>query len=451
MIPILYEANETDFTSNGLGRLRDCLRVECVEERNGLYEVEFDYPVTGIHYNDIQLGRIIAVEHDTSGDIQPFDICAVDRPIDGVVTFRAQHISYRLSGLVCLSPIGTDTLYEAFGLFRRSIGDSSALRFKYYTDFNLTEQRRIAAFDSVPKSVREILGGVEGSILDTFGGEYLFNKFSVNLFRQRGIERDFTVRYGVNLSEYNEDIDFSESYSMVQVYYKNGDDAAISYTVDSGYTALGGRKVAAVLDITDKFETLPTEEQMKNAGQAFLSSNRPWLPKQTINVKFVNLGDSAEYDQYKELLKCNLCDTINVVFPKYDMAGKFKIVKTVWDVLQERYTEMELGTLAVTLADALGITSGDASAGLAWRTIETGHITGSTVASGGYLDYTVTFTKKFPATPTVIPTFQSTSTAGNFGRCTLGVYSATATGCVIRVFNGDASGRAPNIDYIAIY
>jgi len=47
-----------------------------------------------------------------------------------------------------------------------------------------------------------------------------------------------------------------------------------------------------------------------------------------------------------------------VAFPRYNMTGAFKIVKTVYDVLAERYTAMELGTLSTTLAEALGISSG---------------------------------------------------------------------------------------------
>ena len=97
MIPILFAATETDFTHNGIGRLVDCLRCEVTEERNGMFEVEFDYPVNGSHFEDIICGRIIAVRHDDTDDIQPFDIYYQSKPINGLVTFRAQHISYRMA------------------------------------------------------------------------------------------------------------------------------------------------------------------------------------------------------------------------------------------------------------------------------------------------------------------------------------------------------------------
>ena len=92
MIPILYESTETAFASNGLGRLRDMISCVVTEERNGIYELDFEYPMTAEDFDQIKIGRIIGVTHDESDDIQPFDIVSHERPIEGVVTFHAVHI-----------------------------------------------------------------------------------------------------------------------------------------------------------------------------------------------------------------------------------------------------------------------------------------------------------------------------------------------------------------------
>ena len=97
MIPILYDTNETSFTSNGLGRLRDCIECKVTEERNGVYEADFQYPVTGANFDRIKVGRIIGLTHNESEDIQPFDIVSYEKPINGIVTFHCTHISYRQS------------------------------------------------------------------------------------------------------------------------------------------------------------------------------------------------------------------------------------------------------------------------------------------------------------------------------------------------------------------
>ena len=192
MIPILYDSNETSFASNGLGRLRDCISAIVVEERNGVYELDFDYPVDGANFDKIQCGRVVAVRHDDSNDVQPFDIVSYSKPINGIVSFHCVHISYRQRGLVAHGK-NINSLSDAFNLLTNSTPSNP---FTYEADF--TSTGFMASADGTPRSVRSMLGGVEGSILDTYGGEYEFDRFRVILHRRRGQDRDFSIRYGVN-------------------------------------------------------------------------------------------------------------------------------------------------------------------------------------------------------------------------------------------------------------
>ena len=353
MIPILYESDEINFISNGIGRLRDCIRCEVTEERNGIYECEFEYPVTGQHFEDITCGRIIAVEHDEKGDVQPFDIISYTRPLNGVVTFHAQHISYRQKGITVIanSSSSGETTRSAFSKIKSG---SPSNPFNYYSD--MSGQHTMAAFDLTPRSARQLLGGIEGSILDAFGGEYEWDKFNVNLWKSRGTEKDYTIRYGVNLLDFQEELDTSEAYNACIPYWKGEDDLVLAdpamITAGESYN---GRINCAPLDLSDKFEEKPTAAQVTAAGQAYMSSNRPYLPSQTITVNFIRLQDSDEYEAYADLQKCSLCDSVNVVFPMYGVTGSFKIVKVVWDVLLERYSLMDLGNLHTSLSEALGI------------------------------------------------------------------------------------------------
>ena len=354
MIPILYEKDETAFISNGLGRLRDCISAKVSEERNSIYELDFEYPVTGFHYEDIQLGRIVGVEHDDSNDVQPFDIVSYSRPINGVVTFHCQHISYRQSKITT-SGTNINSLAAAFTMLGNS---SPANPFTYWTDKASTGY--MAAADGVPRSVRSFLGGVEGSILDSYGGEYEWDRFTVKLHSARGEDRDVTIRYGVNLTEYNEEVDYSGSYTAVIPFWTgdNGSGGTLvikAPMVDSGAISHDGRVSCIPLDLTDKFENQPTTAQLTSMAQSIMASEQSYLPAQNIKVSFIRLQDTNEYSEYASLMTCKLCDTINVVFPRYNMSGRFKIVRTVYDVLLERFEEMELGTLSTSLAEALGI------------------------------------------------------------------------------------------------
>ena len=387
MIPILYEKNESAFASNGLGRLRDCISCKVTEERNGIYECDFEYPVTSANYDLIQIGRIVGVTHDdyelttterligpltdeeldtitdegglaltgeqttdfTTKDIQPFDIVSFSRPIDGVVTFHAVHISYRQSYLTT-NGTNINSLSDAFDMLKNSTPSNP---FDYWTDKVSTGY--MSSADGVPKTVRSFLGGVEGSILDAYGGEYEWDKWTVKLWGSRGEDRDFSIRYGVNMLKYDEDLDSSGAYSSCIPYWKNDSAIVIGDRQDCNGSTLTGRGECVPLDVSDKFESQPTKAQVEEMAASILATTQPFIPKQTIHVEFVRLQDSPEYAQYRNLLNCRLCDSINVIFPYYNTQAKFKIVKTVWDVLQNRYESMELGDLSTTLAEALGI------------------------------------------------------------------------------------------------
>jgi phage-related protein len=367
MIPILYDSKETSFASNGLCRLRDAISVTVVEERNGIYECDFSYPVDGENYDLVQLGRIIGVTHDESGDIQPFDIVSCSRPIGGVATFHCTHISYRQSKMVSYAS-GINTLNDAFRAFRVSffpdnpIGEEGGGNpFTYLTDKDSSGY--VAAFDGTPRTIRSILGGVEGSILDTFGGEYEWDKWNVILHTARGEAKNFSIRYGVNLIDFQDDTDYGESFNTCVPFWTDSSSGVtvIGGEINTEQSTIGVGDKCVPLDLSDKFEEQPTTAQLETMAAQVMGANQPYLPSQNIKVDFMRLQDEAGFDQFDSLLQCKLCDSIKVVFPRYDMSAYFKIVKTTWNVLLDRYDEMELGNLSTTLAEALGISESASS------------------------------------------------------------------------------------------
>ncbi len=356
--PILFEKDETAFTSNGICRLYEAISVVVPEERNWLYECDFQYPVTGANFEKIKCGRIIYTTHDDSGVPQPFDIVSYSKPINGIVTFHAVHITYRTRSIVACAQ-NINSLDNALRALTETAQPSSEMLFNLSADFE--SNGYMAAFDMVPRSVRQLLGGIEGSVLDTYGGEFEWDKFSITLHKSRGVARDFKIRYGVNMLDYTDETDYSGAFTSCVPFWK-GADATGAETIihgnviESGGVSYTGRNECAPLDLSDKFEEAPTQEELETMAQTYMRSHQTYLPKQNIKVDFVRLQDMG-YEGLDNLLHCNLCDTITVEFPDYSMSGQFKIVKTVWDALEERYTAMELGALSISLADALGISN----------------------------------------------------------------------------------------------
>ena len=441
MMPIIYESTETAFISNGLGRLYDCSSCVVTEERNGIYECDFDYPVDGRNYDLIQVGRIIGVTHDETGDIQPFDIVSFTRPINGIVAFHCVHISYRQSYMTVTGKNIT-TLASAFTLLKNNATPKNP--FEYITD--KSSSGTVKSADGVPKTVKQMLGGVEGSILDTYGGEYEWDKWQVILHSSRGQVRDFSVRYGVNMLTYNEEYDASNCYSACIPYWTDGTVTIVGNKQTNSGVTPSGREQCIPLDVSDKFEAQPTKAQVNATGLSVMNGENPTVPAQNIEVSFVRLQDMGEYELYENLLQCGLCDTITVVFPDFNSSGQFKIVKTVWNVLKGKYDSMELGNLSTTLSEALGL--GEKSGGGVVK-IQHGFIDFATIPSHSTVDVEVTFEEAFPAAPNVVACLNSSGGYG-VGSLSVGVFSITTTGFTARVFNNDTSGRGPDVEWIAI-
>lgn len=450
MIPILYEKTETAFISNGLGRLRDCISCIVTEERNGVYECDFEYPVNGANYDLIQVGRIVGVTHDETGGIQPFDIVSFKKPIDGIVEFHCVHISYRLCYYSIRATTAKNSLAEAFNQI--SLYSTPSCPFTFTTD--KTSTGYCAALASVPMTVRQVLGGVEGSILDAYGGEYEFDKWNVILHSARGQMRDFTIRYGVNLLDYNEDYDSSGCYSSCRPYWTDGMNTVVGdVQTDSGVTP-SGRDQCVPLDVSDKFESQPTKAQVEAMAVSVMNSQNPTIPARSIEISFVRLQDAGENEIYETLLQCRLCDTINVVFPDFNASGQFKIVKTEWNVLRGKYESMELGALSVSLAEALGISNAldkqnDFSNFVEHSNIRCASESLGQVSANSYKDFTITFTPAMSKTPVVVAMMLSTSTSPTMGSITVSAINPTAAGFTARVFNNTSSARMPAIAYIA--
>ena len=350
MIPILYSKTETTFTSNGLGRLAECTRCVVTEERNGSYECEFSYPISGKHYADIEEGCFIGCTHDDDGDMEPFEIYRRSAPINGIVTFNARHLSYRLS-FVILNTFTANNISDTLtGLGTNAINTNP---FTFWTD-----KATFAPFAvDRPSSVRSVMGGVEGSILDIYGGEWEFTKWTVKLWANRGTNSGVTIRYGKNMRDLQQVVDAGDAYNSVVPYWsKEEEDQTVLVTLPEKIVSAAGvtDPVPVALDMSADFLEQPTEAQLRTAALDYLDKHSPWIPNENIKVDFVQLWQTTEYAGVANLQKVRLCDTVNVYYPALGVTlNDIKVIKVVYNVLADRYDSMELGQPSATFADAI--------------------------------------------------------------------------------------------------
>lgn len=346
MIPILYEANETQFTSNGLGRLIDTISCQVHEQRNGVYECEFVYPITGAKYDLIKEGRIIGVTHDETGDIQPFVLYKRTAKIDGRVTFNASHISYRLSNIIAM-PFTASGIVEAMSLIVPNSLPNNP--FTFWTDKVVTAQFE----NDTPRSVRSLLGGERGSLLDVFGkGEYEFDKWTVKLHLNRGQDSGVTIRYGKNLADVTQEIDSSGYYNAVSPYWIGTDGTVV---LDHLVVLDGVTDVRAIpLDLSSSFDEAPTTSELEDVARTRLENSSGININENIKADFVQLWQTEEYKRYAPLQRVKLCDTVSVIYEALGVNSvQKKVISTKWNVLLDRYDEIELGDTQTTLADVI--------------------------------------------------------------------------------------------------
>lgn len=345
MTPILYDSTETAFTSNGIGRLAEARKCEVTEVRNGEYELALEYPINGKLLGSIICGNFIKATHDNTVKAQPFQIYEVSEPIKGFVTVRAWHISYALNAIV-VKPFTATSCADAIS--KISTNAIGTCPFTFWTDKSVTANFN----NSVPKSIRSLLGGSEGSILDTYGkGEYEFDGFDVKLWLNRGVNRGVKIKYGKNLLSLDRQLDASNVYNAVVPFWTN-DETTVSLdhaVVRTGETA--GRTIP--LDLSGEWDEAPTTTQLENKAQAHVDATSNYELKENLKVSFVQLWQTEEYKDIANLERINLCDTVTIEYLRRGITATAKCIKVVYDTLRERYVSMELGEPRTSLAQQI--------------------------------------------------------------------------------------------------
>ena len=364
---ILFDQNEEAFTSNGLGALPDATSCIVTEERNGEYEVEMEYPLTGSHFHDIQKRRILYVKPNPYDDPQPFRIYSITKPINGIVTVHAAHLSYDTSGsIVKLFPADAGSASAAMSYLKNFSVPSTP--FTFFTNVGKTGTMSVPK----PSSIRSLLGGSAGSILDTFGGEYLFDKWNISLLESRGANRGVTIRYGKNMTDLEQEENDTDFYTGVYPFWysESEDGGLVTLSANNGIVNAPGTydfvKIMPLDLSSENFskETTdsegyittiekPTEAELLAAAQKYIADNKIGIPKVSLDVSFVMLAQSDEYKDFARLETVKLCDTVTVEFEKLGVKTTAKCVKTVYNVLTGKYNSIELGEPKSSLAETV--------------------------------------------------------------------------------------------------
>lgn len=344
MIPRLFEPSATKFTTNGLGLLNGASSCSVRQVLNGEYELKFTYPVKGPRFSQLVERALVVAKPDPVSNDQAFRIYRIVKNIKDTVTVYAEHISYDLGGIP-VKPFTAQDVGTAFIKLKENMVVDNP--FTFVTDKTTTVKMSL----TVPYSTRSILGGVEGSILDTYRGEYEWDNFTVHLWNRRGADRGVHIRYGKNLTSFEQDSKCSNMYTAVYPYWTQEGDTVIGNLVtiieDAGYNKI------LSLDLSETLQQKPTVEELNQAAQSYISNHDLDKPEVSWKISFVSLENTTEYAGKNLLEGIYLGDTVHVRFEKLGIYVNSRAVETEYDPILERYNSVTLGSVKSNISDTI--------------------------------------------------------------------------------------------------
>jgi len=394
MIPVLYKANAINFASFGIGVLKDCTSCEVTEERNGAFECEFKYPISGPLYKEIATERLVKAKPNDTAKDQVFRIYRISTPINGEITVYAQHISYDLSNVAALQ-WSSDSISPSLAMERVFQNTATSHGFTCHTDYSNAKPFSVAR----PQSVRACLGGVAGSFLDLWGGEYEWDNFHVIHHQGRGQKTGVVIEYGKNLTDLEHDDENTDVYTDLLPYAvitaEDGTEAVITLPevlLPIADATLVQQKTL-IKDFTEYFdeENPVTVDGLRAYANNYLKNNPLGTSVPTLTVAFEPLWKQPDYVAVLE--RVSLCDTVTIRHSVLGITAKAKVITTVYDTLAEKYVSITLGSAKANLLN--NVSAAEAAAEEASTKIDrfpalmnsaiknaTGLITGQT---GGYV------------------------------------------------------------------
>lgn len=347
MIPRLYSKTETTFETYGICPLIDALECTVTERRNEEFELDMVYAKEGRFVNEITADRIILADpYDGAETPEPFRIVNIEYDMDGNYDIHAEHISYQANNII----IGKFTKSNKYPklLLEAVVHDhlkSASCPFTFGSNIGTDANRTIKT--DKPMSLRTVIGGTEGSIIDMFGGELKFERYVIRVLRERGSDKGVRIAYGKNLTGLKYEIDTSEVVTGVVAYYASGDDYVESALRTRVHTYGFSHDIS--VDATSDFDSVPTTAQLNSWADSYLTK-QPAEPKISVDVDFILLGRNGNYEKLEHV---NLCDTVEIIYPPLNLKLSAKVVETVYNVIEDRYDSVTVSNVKQKITDTI--------------------------------------------------------------------------------------------------
>lgn len=347
--PILYKANETNFEHLGVSVLSDASKCHVSREKNGIYILEFDYPVNGKDVDKIKEGMYIKSDAGYRTKNQRFVVSKITKTQNEFKIY-CQHISQVKTTMNAIRPDITLTSVSAMGAltaWRDNLLDS---REEFFVQSDIGTLNSTTWKVENIENARDALGGKAGSILDVWGGEYEFDNLNIILHKSMGIDNPTIIAYGKNLLDLEQEQSILETYTSVFPFKKYTDDnnreqliTLPEILLDSTHLNKFTHRRILKVDFSSD-ENLKTVEQLRSKAKSYIKSNNVGVPKTNLKINYQDLSKVEGVFDNPALEQIDLCDRLKVYYSELGILNEnAKVVKVIWDVILEENHEIEVG------------------------------------------------------------------------------------------------------------
>lgn len=367
MIPILFPADATTFTTHGIGDLVECTECKAKVTDEGEYELALKYPMTGELFSELENSKIVVAKIEPFNSscncdpLQAFRIYSFEKALDGMVQVSCQHISYDLSGIpvkpfknitwatYAMNALSTNAVTNDDAIVHYESDNKKRLTcpFQFSTDIPSTSEYKPNTDDGTfkieePMSLRAALLDGDNSVKGAFGGDLVFDNFKVKLKKPTDETSKVVLEYGIDITDLSVENNISEMFTDVVGYWKgkvNSTDTEDTIV----YSSLRGRRNndelvaypkrnATIVDLTEFFQTKPTQGDLDSKVEEWIKAEHIGEPEINVTVSYAKLDQDV-----------HMHDAVTVRFPKMGIDVTAKVCSYSYDVLNEMCTEVEVG------------------------------------------------------------------------------------------------------------
>ncbi len=358
MIPVLFKKDEQQFRTYGLGEITDIINPKVTRERNGQYLLYFQYPQNAEFSDVFEEEMRIKADAGVRTKWQTFEISRVIRKEGQLIEVFAKHISQSLLK-DALNPdvnIRTSTAEQALRIWNNNrIGDEA---FDVTSDITTTNSTSWHISDV--SNAFEALAGVEGSILDVWGGEYEFDNKTIRLHKEMGRKSTVPLEYGRNITGLEQDQQDDNVYTSIYpfaTYIPDSETGERSEPrtvtlperyVDGKYLEMHNKRKIQVVDFSAEFDydNQPTVSRLRSLANQYSNANEVGLPHENLMVEYIDLSKTLDYQEFQVMEEVELNDRLPIFYPKFGVTNEnAKVVVVDYDPVKEENISIELGVI----------------------------------------------------------------------------------------------------------